>query len=260
VSTIHQITIHQRLHGYLINWKTGPGWATDRSEIAKLRQDGMRVLKVQLQDSGPIPIDQAKEWRDAGMKVWGMVGHVNDWEDDPEGLAAWLKAERNRLSLTGMDYNFEDEVNGFDARSEGKWSVRFCTKARFLMPTLPMHLDSYWGPMGDKINLGAYKAIGCRFSVQTFNGPPATNVWDDPPTNIVRKGAGAQPVIGKSIIKPLLQTAPRDDGTLPNYNVAIADWKASGCKGGGLYPIESYPDFDKLRVLIREMIAQGVAY
>jgi hypothetical protein len=114
--------------------------------------------------------------------------------------------------------------------------------------------------MGAGINLGAYKNIGCRFSVQTFWGPPASNVWDDPPTNIVKKGQGAQPVIPKAIIKPIVQTAPRDDGTLPDYDVVIADWKASGCKGGALYPIDSYPDFEGLRALIRKLVASGVTY
>jgi len=253
-------TIHQRLYGFIWNWKTGPGWARDGSEIHKLRLDGMKGIKVQLQDNGPIPVEQAQEWRDAGMAVWGMVGHVEG--RDPPELAAWLKSERVRLSLTGLDLNFEEDVRAMDAASNGQWSVKFTTEARRLMPTLPMHLDTYFGPAAATlgINLGAYKAIGCRFSIQTFWGPPATNVWDDPPTNIVKWCAGANPTIPRAIVKPILQTAPRDDGALPDYDLAIADWKASGCIGGSLYPIESYPDFGQLRALVRKLIAAGVAY
>jgi hypothetical protein len=250
-------TIHQRVHGYLWNWATGPGWARDGSEIAKLSADGMRVLKVQLQDNGPIPVEQAQEWRGAGMKVWGMVGHVDGRE--PLELAAWLKAERVRLSLTGLDFNFEEDVRAMDAATNGQWSVEFTREARRLMPTLPMHLDTYYGPAAATpgINLGAYKAIGCRFSIQTFWGPEG--LWDDPPTNMVKWCAGASPVIPRAIVKPILRTAPNNSGKLPDYDVAIADWKASGCRGGALYPIESY-DFDKLRALIRKLIAAGVAY
>ena len=93
-------TIHQRVNGWLWSWATGPGWCRDGSEMAKLRSDGMRVLKVQLQDNGPIPRDQADEWRAAGMKC-GRGGHVDG--DDPTELARWLKGERNRLALAGLD-------------------------------------------------------------------------------------------------------------------------------------------------------------
>ena len=66
----HHPPARQRL---AVGWATGPGWCRDGSEMAKLRSDGMRVLKVQLQDNGPIPRDQADEWRAAGM-VWSAVG------------------------------------------------------------------------------------------------------------------------------------------------------------------------------------------
>lgn len=253
------ITIHQRVHGYLWNWQTGPGWCRDGAEIAKLRSDGMRVLKVQLQDNGPIPVEQAKEWRDAGMKVWGMVGHVNNWERDPEGLAAWLKAERVRLALAGLDCNFEDEVNGFDLRSNGQWSVRFAKEARRLMSALPLHLDSYWGPMGGGINLGAYKASGFRFSVQTFWGQPPV-IWADAPTNIVRKGLGAQPVIPKALIKPIFLLVPGKDGEMLDLDMAFADAKIAGTKGCGFYYIDGAASLDVVRDWTRRAIAAGVAY
>lgn len=254
-------TIHQRLMLHVWHWSSGPGWVRNADDMRHLFEDGAKVVKLQLQDDGPVPLWYVQMLRSVGFKTWGMVGHVDG--RDPLELAAWLKAERVRLSLTGLDLNFEEDVRAMDAASGGQWSVKFCTEARRLMPTLPMHLDTYHGPAAASpgINLGAYKNIaGCRFSIQTFWGPPATNVWDDPPTNIVKWCAAANPTIPRAIVKPILQMAPRDDGTLPDYDVAIADWKASGCKGGSLYPIESYPDFEGLRALVRKIIAAGCAY
>jgi hypothetical protein len=251
------LTIHQRVHGYLWHWKDGPGWVRDGAQIARLRQAGMRVLKVQLQDDGEIPTDQAKEWRDAGMKVWGMVGHVDG--RDPIELAQWLKGERSRLFLAGLDCNYESDVLRMDTETHGQWSAIHAAECRRLMPTLPLHLDSYWGPMGAGINLGAYKANGFRFSVQTAWGQPPV-LWADPPTNIVKKGLGAQPVIPKAIIKPIFFIVPGEGGANLDMNMAYADAKAAGTLGCGLYYIDGAQSIDEVIDWTKRAIQAGVAY
>ena len=254
------ITIHQRVSGWLWNWKTGPGWCRDGVEIRKLYTDGMRVLRVQLQDNGPIPREQADEWRAAGMKVWGAVGHVDG--RDPKELAAWLKAERVRLALTGMDCNFEEDVRRMDAESGGQWSITFASEARRLMPTLPMQIDTYFGPAAAMpgINLGAYKANGFRPLIQSYWG---NGIWDDPPTHMVEWLGAASPSWPPALIKPVHRVVPPDTGEhagqLPNWSVVFNDWRESGLKGGSYYYIDG-ADFELLRWLTRETIKRGCAY
>lgn len=244
-------TIHQRVHGYLWHWKDGPGWCRDGAEIYKLRQAGMRVLKVHLSDDGPIPREQVVEWNAAGMKVWGMTWLTAN--SSPQAL----KDERNRLSLTGLDLNGEDPVLALDQQTGGLWSVGFATKLRHLCPTLPLHFDSYWGPMGGGINLGAWRMAGCRFSVQTFWG--GEGIWDDPTTNIVHKGLGAQPILPKSILKPCIRVAKNNSGQLPDWDVVFTNTKVAGTKGVGLYYIDAMP-LDEVCELTRRAIRSGVAY
>lgn len=250
-------TIHQRVFGWLWHWRDGPGWVRDGAEIAKLRADGMRVLRVQLQDNGPIPVEQAKEWRDAGVKVWGAVGHVDG--RDAKELAGWLKSERVRLSLTGLDCNFEEDVRAMDAASGGQWSKAFAAEARRLMPTLPMHLDTYYGPAAASpgINLGAYtKDNGFRLTLQSYWGD---GVYDDPCTRMVQWTSGASPYIPKAIVKPLHRVVPNSQGQMPDWDVVFSDWQASVLKGGGFYYIDG-ADFELLRWLTREALRRGCAY
>lgn len=257
------ITINQKPCGWLWHWESGPGWVRDGREIRKLYDAGMEQLRVQLQDDGPIPVEQVKEWREDGkVKVWGAVGHVNEWESNPKGLAAWLKSERVRLSLTGLDCNFEEDVRGFDERSDGKWSAIFAPEMRRLCPTLPLHLDTYYGPAAAKngINLGAYLAAGFKYTLQSYWG---NGIWDDPPTRMVAWTSGANPRIPKAIVKPLHRVVAPDvgqfAGQLPNWEVVFSDWELSGLKGGGFYYIDG-ADFDLLLWLFKECIRRGVAY
>lgn len=270
------ITRHQKVFYYVWHWNQGPGWWRHieyldvggvkkpfATQLAPLTPDVFGLI-VQVQDDGKIPRDLADGWRGVGLRVDGMVGHVHDWEQNPEGLAVWMKAERNRLALAGWDCNFEDEVNGFDERSKGQWSVRFANELRRLHPTLPLYLDSYWGPMGDKINLGAYKARGFRFRVQTFwtehpSGTP-NGVWDDPPTSIVVKGAGAQPVIPKALIKPTYRVGKNNAGQFVDVQAAIADTKQADTKGCAFFPADAEGDFHTLVLMAKAALAGGIAY
>ena len=185
-------TIHQRVNGWLWSWATGPGWCRDGSEMAKLRSDGMRVLKVQLQDNGPIPRDQADEWRAAGMKVWGAVGHVDG--DDPTELARWLKGERNRLALAGLDCNFESDVLNHDAASGGQWSVKFANEGP---PTHAYSADAPEHLLWDSGGLAGDQLGRVRADVQRLSADPAkltgNTVWNDPPTRMVEWTSGASP-------------------------------------------------------------------
>jgi hypothetical protein len=220
----------------------------------------MRVIKVQLQDNGPIPVEQAKEWRDAGFQVWGAVGHVDGW--DASELARWLKSERVRLSLTGIDCNFEEDVRAMDAASGGLWSSQFASGARYLMPTLPMHLDTYYGSAAASpgIDLGAYKSNGFRLCLQSYWGE---GIWDDPPTRMVQWTSGASPPWPKAYVKPLHRVvAPGSGqyaGQLPDWEKVLINSMIAGTKGIGFYYIDG-ADFDLLRWLTREAIRRGCAY
>ncbi len=252
-------TIHQRVAGFLWHWRDGPGWVRNGAEIAKLRASGMRVLRVQLQDDGPIPRALCDEWRAAGMKVWGAVrpSHAplggTIW--DPIEAARWIRQERVRLALTGMDLNFEREVRDADNATGGQWSSTFWAEYRRLCPTLPTHLDTVYGDFAGGIN-NVYTP-GARFSVQTYWGPEG--LWDDPPTNIVRWCAGAQPAIPKAIIKPIFRVSPNNAGQLPDWNVVFDDTVKAGTKGCCFYYIDG-ADFELLRRLTREAIVRGCAY
>lgn len=262
-------TIHQRVHGWLWHWDTGPGWCRDGSEIAKLRQDGMRVLRVQCQDDGLIPVALIDEWISAGMQVWLAVrpsgaplGPTPVWS--PQQTAQFIRDELDRtrrgdgtLRYRGADLNFEKDVRDADNSTipKGRWSAEFKAEYRRLMPTLPTHLDTVFGDFAGGIN-NVYTP-GIRMSVQTYWGPEG--IWDDPPTNIVKWCAGAMPKIPKEIIKPIFRVVANNSGQLPDWGVVFNDWRASGCKGGAWYYIDG-ADFDLLRWLTREAVRRGVAY
>lgn len=255
-------TIHQRPFGWLWHWDTGPGWVRDGSEIAKLAQAGMKVLRVQCQDDGPIPVDQVREWRAAGVQVWLAIGHVDG--RDPVELAQWMKNEQLRFlaegtSINGWDCNFEEDVRAMDAATNGQWSVKFCAEFRRLMPTMPAHLDTYYGSAAASpgINLSAYLAKGFRYTIQTYWGQEG--LWNDPCTRIVGWTAGATPSIPKSIVKPLHRISPNTAGQLPNWQEVFKDWQWSGLKGGGWYYIDG-GDFDLLGWLVKESIKLRVCY
>src|SRR3990167_8383228 len=96
-------TIHQRVHLFLWNWDTGPGWCRNHeaAEWQALWDAGARVIRVQLQDNGPVPRWLVEGWKARGWRVWGAVGHVDG--RDPIGLASWLRSEKVRLGLQGLD-------------------------------------------------------------------------------------------------------------------------------------------------------------
>jgi hypothetical protein len=225
---------------------------------------------VQLQDDTAdtgeeLTPEQTKEWRDAGPKVWGMCWPQGPplapkgvtW--DPFAAAEWIASERRRLSLTGMDLNFEGPVLQADIDTGGEWSQALCANLRLRCPTLPIHFDSYKGSAAAMpgIPLDAYSSIGCRFAIQTFWG--AEGLWDDPPTQIVKWMAGASPPIHKRFVKPVIRVTPNNEGKLPIWEEVFANWFQSGCKGGGFYYIDG-ADFDLLRQLIRLSISRGCAY
>ena len=145
-----------------------------------------------------------------------------------------------------------------DADSGGQWSVQFATEARRLMPTLPLHLDTYYGSAAASpgINLGPYKQQGFRLTLQSYWGD---GVWDDPPTRMVQWTATAAPPWPRAYVKPLHRVVPNSASKLPDWKVVFADHRASGCKGVGWYYIDG-ADYDLLRYLTREAIRTGCAY
>jgi len=234
--------------------------------MAKLRTDGMRVLRVQLQDDGPLDPENVKLWRALGFKVWGAVRpsnqplHNGTWT--PHEAAEFFRDEKLRMiragtNLAGADWNFEREVRDADNATtpHGQWSAQFVPYFRSFCPTLPAHLDSVYGDFAGGIN-NVYTP-GIRFSVQTYWG--AEGLWDDPPTNIVKWCAGAQPVIPKAVVKLLVRVVPNSAGQLPDWEAVFSDWKASGLLGGSWYYIDG-ADFDLVRWLTREAIRRGCAY
>lgn len=257
------ITVHQRIALWLWHWKSGPGWVRNPWEMNKLRADGARVLRVQLQDDGPVDLELVKMWKSIGFKVWGAIrpsgyplaGPGATW--DPLDAAFFAKEEKRRLALHGMDFNFEDDVRRADLETNGKWSDDFANAFRQWCPRLPCALDTYWGAAGGGLNLGAYVTRGFRMNVQTYWG--AEGLWDDPPTRIVQWCKGASPSIPKAIVKPILRVTANNAGERLYPKVAIADAKAAGTKGLALYYIDG-AELEYLRAFIRDAIADGVAY
>lgn len=256
------ITIHQRVHLWLWHWRDGPGWVRSNSdELRALRADGARVIRVQLQDDGDVPDTLVALYHSMGFKVWGAIrpsgapleapGTV--WY--PEQTALFGKSERVRLGLNGIDWNFEREVRDQDTATNGWWSSTFKTRARQLMPTLPMVLDTVYGDFAGGIN-NVYTP-DFRMNVQTYWGPEGT--WDDPPTNIVKWCSTAQPPIAKANVKPVIRVSPNSAGELVGRDTVIQDCKAAGTKGIVFYYIDGAP-LDHLRAFIRESIAAGIAY
>lgn len=250
------ITIHQRVHLWLWHWRTG---GYDAPVLKLLREDGARVLRVQLQDDGPIPRERVDLWKSLGLRVWGAIRPSYDplgpgtWT--PRQTAEFARDEKRRLALDGMDFNFERDVMLADIETGGAWSAEFVSLFRSFCPTLPACLDTVFGDFAGGIN-NVYTP-GMRMNVQTYWGPEGT--WDDPPTNIVKWCAGAQPVIAKANIKPVVRVSPNTAGELVSRATVIADCKAAGTKGIVFYYVDGAP-LEHLRAFIRESIASGIAY
>jgi hypothetical protein len=255
------ITIHQRVHLWLWHWRDGPGWVRNpqSDELRALRVAGARVLRVQLQDDGPVPRELVDGWKAAGWKVWGAMrpSHAplggTVW--DPTVAAAWAEREKYQLALHGLDFNFEREVRDADVASGGQWSRDFVERFRSLCPTLPCALDTYYGDFAGGIN-NVYTP-GIRFNVQTYWG--SEGIWDDPPTNIVKWCSGAQPVIPKAVIKPVFRVTRNNSGERLDMNVALDDAKIAGTKGMVLYTLDG-GDLDFQIEFVKRAIAEGVAY
>lgn len=255
------ITIHQRVHLWLWNWRTGPGWcrSADALEWAQLRADGARAVRIQLQDNGSVWPGLVAGLKERGWKVWGAMrpsyaplgGMI--WE--PVAAAEWAASEKRRLKLDGLDFNFEREVRDADKASGGAWSRAFVGRFRALCPTLPCALDTVYGDFAGGIE-NVYTP-GIRFNVQTYWGEEG--IWDDPPTNILRWCAGAQPRIRKAIVKPVVRVAPNNAGELPDPKAVIFDCQRAGMRGVVFYYVDGAP-LPYLRAFIRDAIARGVAY
>lgn len=254
------ITIHQRVHLHIWHWNTGPGWCRDlrgSDELVAFRAAGARVIRAHLVDDGPLDMAVVRMWRELGYKVWGMVWGADQWKDKPEAFAEWCASEKRRLVLEGMDFNLEDNVKDWDVMTNGQWSERFASKWRDLCPLLPCCLDTYWGPAGAGMNLGAYHARGFRMNVQTFWGPEG--LYDDPVTTIVLKAAGAQPVIPKANVKPIVRVTSNNSGERAPFARIFDDAKIAGTKGVGLYYVDG-ADPKLTEQLVKVAIAGGVAY
>ena len=263
-------TIHQRVAGYLWHWDTGPGWVRSPSaELKALRSDGMRVLKVQMQDDGPLPGPLVRMWRGLGFKVWGMV-----WPQGPplsgsstwgaRETAEWFRAEKDRLvregaNLDGADFNFEQPVMQKDLESNGAWSMAFSNRFRELCPTLPAALDTYYGSAAGGVNLGAYVVPGKNFrlNVQTFWGPDG--IYDDPAWRVVGWTSNAEPPIPKAQVKLITRVSPNNQGQLPDFAQVIDDMVRQGLKGLQLYYIDG-GNVDQMRGIVRAAIQRGAAY
>jgi hypothetical protein len=257
------ITIHQRSHLWLWHWRDGPGWVRDpqSAELRSLREAGARVIRVHLQDDGPVPRELVDGYKAAGWKVWGAMrpSHAplggSVWEPFP--AAEWAAAEKRRLALDGLDMNFEDEVRRADNDSSGTWSEAFATRFRQLCPTLSCGLDTYYGSAGGGLNLGAYVTRAFRMNVQTYWG--SEGIWDDPTTRIVEWCKGAQPSIPKANVKPVFRVTANNSGQSLDQDRAIADSVRAGTKGAIFYYLDG-AELSYLREFIRKAIADGISY
>jgi len=257
-------TIHQRVHLWLWHWRDGPGWCRNpgSSEWQALWDAGARVIRVHLQDDGPVPRELVDGWKARGWKVWGCIRPSgsplepsgNIWT--PHETAAFARSEKVRLALQGMDFNFEREVRDADTESGGMWSREFVPYFRSLCPTLSCVLDTNFGDFAGGIN-NVYTTANFRFNVQTFWG--VDGIWDDPTTNIVKWCAGAQPVIPKAIIKPIFRIVDNNQGEILDPEVAISNTVLAGTKGAVLYHLDG-GELDYTLNFVRRLIASGAAY
>lgn len=219
----------------------------------------MSWLRIQLQDNGQVPRWLVDMYRHLGFRVGGMIRPSFQpiggplWT--PPQTAEFIAEEKRRLTLELTDENFEREVRDADSRGEN-WSAEYVSLAKELNPGLQRALDTNFGDFAGGIE-NHYTPNGWRFNVQTFWG--ANGIWDDPPTNIVRWCAGAQPRIPRNIIKPIFRVAPNDQGERCDIDTALDDTVKAGTKGIVLYYLEG-ADVDYLTHFTREAIRRGVAY
>lgn len=258
-------TVYQRVHLWI--WHSLTGGVED-SYLAKLYDAGARVLCVQLQDDGPLPKSLIDRWKGLvkdtplygkHFTVHGVVRPSGEplfepgdrWA--PETVASWASAEKVRLGLHGMRFNFEDDVEGADLVDDGAWSRAFVKEWRRLRPTLPSVLDTYKGAAG--MRLECYREAGFRLAVQTYD---ATGLWTDPPTSLVEwtKGRGWP----KGYVRPVFQVA-KFAGERLAISAAIADSKEAGMVGVSLYYVDGAFDVldEYLVPFVKRAIGAGIA-
>jgi hypothetical protein len=253
------ITRHQKVALYWWHWRTGP----QNLPWGEFWRDGARTVKIQLQDDGPLDPEVVKDLRARGYKVDGMVWPQTEgttW--GPRETAEFFKAEKDRMvrhgtNLDGADFNFEDPVRWKDIDTSGAWSESFAKRFRELCPTLPAHLDTYYGSAAGGMNLGAYTSRNFRMAIQSFWGPDG--LYEDPIWRMVAWCKNAQPSIPKAQVKPVIRVSPNNSGQLPPYAEVIQDAVNQGTKGIQFYYVDG-ADVDRLRDLIRTSISRGVAY
>ena len=251
-------TVHQRVALFIIDHgSVSTEW------LRELHTAGARVLKVHLQDHGPLPADKMREWSALGYKLWGAVrpsgqplhesGHL--WT--PEETVQFIRSEKRRLAsegttMHGIDCNFEQEIQQADVQGTG-WSRLFTERFRLAMPTLPAQLDTY--PVEGLDHL-AYRDKGFRVTCQTYS---PVNHWAWTPAWIMdwlqRVG---WPKAQCKITLPVHEI----NGVRPWIPATVSMMKqAGGVKGCTLYPVESaMPPTAYLAELVRLLIWVGVAF
>ena len=240
-------TVWQRVCLWVWHWPN-----VDESYLAKLYAAGARVIAVQLQDDGPLPRAKAAAWKALGFKLHGVV---HPYAEDgklwtPQATVDFAVQERSRLSLNGLRFNFEDEVEAAD-QGAGQWSADFCSIYRRRVPWVPSALDTYKGAAG--MNLTAYRVAGFRLLVQTYD---ATGLWTDPVESVVAwTTARGWP---KGHVRPTFGVF-KFDGVRLEPSVAIASAKAAGTLGASLYYVDGA--FDELETylvpFVKNLIAVG---
>lgn len=228
--------------------------AMPREVAGPLYGAGYRIIVVQLQDHGDVNPERVRDWRALGYKVGGAIRPSGEpyypsgqtWA--PNLTATYASAEKSRLGLALMHFNFEAEIKAADA--EGPWSSDFCAAWRARRPSLPSFLNTYRGAEG--INHAPYIAKNFRLSVQTAD---ANSVWAHPPTEFTKWAVA----IGwkKGYVRPTYAVT-EVNGQWMDIDNAIPNQLASQC-GKGLtayYADGSNPEY--LKELVGKAQAAGV--
>lgn len=252
-------TQFQRVHLFLWDYQAAADpW------LVKLYQAGSRVLNVHLQDSGEVPRSKVDGWKNIikqgeGFKVWGIVRpsgpplHPHGVVWSAQEVRDFAFAEKRRLGLNGMRFNFEDDVEQLDFESEGRWSGEFTSGWRLDCPALPSILDTYFGSRG--MNLDAYRRKDFRLSIQTYN---EWTLWADPPQAAVTWAAARGWL--KSRVKITLPVMKKDEQRMPADQMVEA-CMAARTVGACLYYVDGAFDVldEYLVPLTRDLIAKGAA-